>query len=274
MKIRGIEFDNITSKVANVDYYIQVRGKNGIEPKKVVGDLYTIQIKDKQLVFAVRKDTNYYNEYVASELGSGMVAVTDHKLNGLLSKLNDNEFMTNVYKVMNTDKYMQRVAEFTNMVNEMEAKENNTMEAKKSVKKSVNAKEVKEVKENNTMEVKESKAKKSAPKKSAKAKAEPKVEPKVEPKKSKVESVDTNTFKATKVKRISKALAKKSSGNEYLDKLMAEFTDCEFKLDRTWLWISGNTREHKEEFKKMGAFFTGKKMMWYVPNWLDSHPNA
>lgn len=270
MKIRGIEFENIVSKSAKSDYYIKVFGDNGNKvAKRVNGDWYTVKIRNTQLIFAIRKDSNYYNEYVATEIGSGMVAVTDKKLIGLLSKLNDKEYMEKIYdNVICTEKFAKLTIEFSNMVNELQAKENKEMESK----------DIKvETKENKVMETKakETKAKKSAKAKESKVETKVKENKAMESKaKNKVETVDTNTFKATKVKRISKALAKKSSGNEHLDKLMAEFTDCEFKLDRTWLWISGNTREHKEEFKKMGAFFTGKKMMWYVPNWLDSHPNA
>lgn len=30
-----------------------------------------------------------------------------------------------------------------------------------------------------------------------------------------------------------------------------------------WLWVSGNTKPHKEVFKKAGFFWASKKMQWY-----------
>lgn len=32
----------------------------------------------------------------------------------------------------------------------------------------------------------------------------------------------------------------------------------------TWLWVSGNTKEFKEEFKTMGLHWAKKKKMWYI----------
>lgn len=35
------------------------------------------------------------------------------------------------------------------------------------------------------------------------------------------------------------------------------------ELCGSWLWISGNTREHKEELKKAGCCWSNSKKMWY-----------
>ena len=37
----------------------------------------------------------------------------------------------------------------------------------------------------------------------------------------------------------------------------------EIELCGTWLWISGNTKAHKETLKKAGCFWASKKMQWY-----------
>lgn len=30
-----------------------------------------------------------------------------------------------------------------------------------------------------------------------------------------------------------------------------------------WLWVSGNTREHRKKLKELGLFYAPKKQMWY-----------
>lgn len=39
----------------------------------------------------------------------------------------------------------------------------------------------------------------------------------------------------------------------------------------SWLWVSGNTREHKEALKELGLRYSPNKMMWYYrPKWYRS----
>ncbi len=38
-----------------------------------------------------------------------------------------------------------------------------------------------------------------------------------------------------------------------------------------WLWISGNTKEHKDKLKRMGCKWASKKHLWYwKPAWMRS----
>ena len=37
----------------------------------------------------------------------------------------------------------------------------------------------------------------------------------------------------------------------------------EIELCGSWIWLSGNTKEHKDELKSAGFFWAYKKLMWY-----------
>lgn len=51
--------------------------------------------------------------------------------------------------------------------------------------------------------------------------------------------------------------------NEAASKL-AKIEALNLELCGTWLWISGDTKPHKEELKEVGAHWAPKKKMWYV----------
>lgn len=36
-----------------------------------------------------------------------------------------------------------------------------------------------------------------------------------------------------------------------------------------WLWCTGNTKDYKDDFKKMGFFWSSKKLAWYFHNPMD-----
>jgi hypothetical protein len=37
----------------------------------------------------------------------------------------------------------------------------------------------------------------------------------------------------------------------------------QIELCGTWIWISGNTKEHRKYLKEVGCFWADKKQMWY-----------
>ena len=37
----------------------------------------------------------------------------------------------------------------------------------------------------------------------------------------------------------------------------------EIELCGSWIWVSGNTKEHKDLFKELGFYWAPKKFMWY-----------
>lgn len=48
----------------------------------------------------------------------------------------------------------------------------------------------------------------------------------------------------------------------------------ELELCGLWLWLSGNTRPHKEEIKKLGFKWASKKKKWYWrPEWYQRRGN-
>ena len=49
---------------------------------------------------------------------------------------------------------------------------------------------------------------------------------------------------------------------EILEKLL-KLDGLEIELCGCWLWIGGNTREHKEELKAAGCRWSNNKKMWY-----------
>lgn len=49
---------------------------------------------------------------------------------------------------------------------------------------------------------------------------------------------------------------------EIINKLL-HIGGIEIELCGSWLWISGNTREHKDELKAAGCRWAKNKMMWY-----------
>lgn len=92
---------------------------------------------------------------------------------------------------------------------------------------------------------KASKSKKDAPK----VKADKVEAPKVEQKELGYSGA-VKTSKGTPTKALIKAL------NE-AEGLTAE-------MDRTWLWVTGDTRAYKESLKALGFHFSGKREAWYL----------
>lgn len=94
------------------------------------------------------------------------------------------------------------------------------------------------------------KAKPKASKASAKAKAEPRA-PKA---------------KAPKVEQ--KALAYKGTAkpkaSAKLIKALNETEGLTVEMDRTWLWVSGDTRPYSESLKALGFRFSGRRQAWYL----------
>ena len=39
--------------------------------------------------------------------------------------------------------------------------------------------------------------------------------------------------------------------------------DITIEVRGSWIWLSGNTRNYKDQLKKIGFFFAPKKQMWY-----------
>lgn len=52
---------------------------------------------------------------------------------------------------------------------------------------------------------------------------------------------------------------------QYKDIIMAiiNLEGLKIELCGLWLWVSGNTKIHKEELKKVGFWWASKKKMWY-----------
>lgn len=44
---------------------------------------------------------------------------------------------------------------------------------------------------------------------------------------------------------------------------LKQSNDLIFEICGSWLWISGNTKEHKEQLKTLGCRFSAKKRAWY-----------
>jgi hypothetical protein len=53
--------------------------------------------------------------------------------------------------------------------------------------------------------------------------------------------------------------------SDLIDKvnLLIKYNDLEIEILGSWLWITGNTKEHRQELKAYGFFFSGKKEAWY-----------
>lgn len=48
-----------------------------------------------------------------------------------------------------------------------------------------------------------------------------------------------------------------------IQKLQKKLKDVEFEVIGSWVWASGETREHKDELKKAGFRFSGNRQAWY-----------
>lgn len=44
---------------------------------------------------------------------------------------------------------------------------------------------------------------------------------------------------------------------------ISNMADVELEIEGTWMWVSGNTKPHREELKKFGLRWAPKKKMWY-----------
>ena len=45
--------------------------------------------------------------------------------------------------------------------------------------------------------------------------------------------------------------------------LILHFENITIELVGSWIWVSGDTKEHKEKLKELGFKWASKKMMWY-----------
>ena len=50
---------------------------------------------------------------------------------------------------------------------------------------------------------------------------------------------------------------------------LIKMKDVKIELCGRWLWCTGNTKEYKDDFKKMGFFWSSKKLAWYFHNPMD-----
>lgn len=236
MKINGIDYEHITKKLGAGEFYRRM--SRGV--CKGVGTMYTLRFAEESkdgglstMVIAVEKRDGWY---YATDVKSGL------SLNGcgfkrmreLLSHIDEEHMLNILNEYCNRPEYGEDVERFNDMVAKVVKADYEVVEEV------VEEPQVEDV----VQEAQESEEQKMR------------------------EQVGTNKW-VGKVKRLGKALKKPSTGNAELDKLIAEFTDCEFNVKGTWLWITGNTREHKEAFKEMGAHFSGKRKAWYVMNWLE-----
>lgn len=44
---------------------------------------------------------------------------------------------------------------------------------------------------------------------------------------------------------------------------VSNMSEVEFDIEGTWLWVSGDTKPHREELKRLGLRWAPKKKMWY-----------
>jgi hypothetical protein len=42
-----------------------------------------------------------------------------------------------------------------------------------------------------------------------------------------------------------------------------KYHDLEIEILGSWIWVTGNTKEHKESLKENGFFYAAKKFAWY-----------
>lgn len=57
---------------------------------------------------------------------------------------------------------------------------------------------------------------------------------------------------------------------DIIDRLM-KLDGLEIELCGSWLWIGGNTREHKDELKAAGCRWSNNKKLWYWHHAEDGH---
>ena len=68
----------------------------------------------------------------------------------------------------------------------------------------------------------------------------------------------------------------KEAGNKEMHETAQEFMEIinqiiffdgiKIELCGSWIWVSGNTKEYKEQFKALGFYWASKKKMWYWRN--------
>jgi len=49
--------------------------------------------------------------------------------------------------------------------------------------------------------------------------------------------------------------------------LKKELKDCKglhIEVCGSWVWVSGDTKKHKDKLKSLGLFYAYKKKMWYL----------
>ena len=95
--------------------------------------------------------------------------------------------------------------------------------------------------------------------------AEPKAE-KPKAAKPKAEKPKAKTVEKPKAKKAEKPkieVLPKDQQHAEIKKLQKKLKDVEFEVIGTWVWASGETREHTEELKKAGFRFSGNRQAWY-----------
>jgi hypothetical protein len=45
--------------------------------------------------------------------------------------------------------------------------------------------------------------------------------------------------------------------------LIIKYSDLEIEILGSWIWVTGNTKDHKENLKSYGFLFSPKKVAWY-----------
>jgi hypothetical protein len=53
--------------------------------------------------------------------------------------------------------------------------------------------------------------------------------------------------------------------SDLIDKvnLLIKYNDLEIEILGSWIWVTGNTKEHKDDLKQNGFFYASKKQAWY-----------
>lgn len=172
-----------------------------------------------------------------------------------------------VKKLYGTQKYAQAIDIFNKT---KKSQEDKTMKTKKADSKKANTNAVKAVKEDKAM-----KTKKAEPKKVSEVDA---LKAEIERLKAEIERLKkAEAPKATAKKTAKKAVkhdietfdvkAHKASGERITDALVKALNDTKgvkAEMLGTWLWVTGDTKAHKDTLKELGFIWSGKKQAWYL----------
>lgn len=92
----------------------------------------------------------------------------------------------------------------------------------------------------------------------------PKVEEKPKAKKPKAKTEKPKAKKAElKAPKPKIEVLPKDQQQAEIKKLQKNLKGVEFEVIGTWVWASGDTKEHKDELKKAGFRFSGNRQAWY-----------